>query len=188
MFECMTEWMMPPLNVWQGTGKSPLRAGVRHNMVVPYGSYRCADGEVMLAVQTDREWRRLCVTVLEAPALADDPRFVSNALRVANRVPLETVMEAHFSRLTCARVIALLEAADVPTGAMNEVGAVAAHPQLAARGRWVSVRSPGGEFSALLPPHNLHGAPSRMGAVPALGEHTREILAELESDATRRAP
>jgi crotonobetainyl-CoA:carnitine CoA-transferase CaiB-like acyl-CoA transferase len=157
-------------------------------MVLPYGAYRCADGEVMLAVQTDREWRRLCATVLDAPALADDPRFVSNELRVANRVPLEALMEAHFSRLTCARVIALLETADIPTGAMNEVGAVAAHPQLAARGRWVSVSSPGGEFSALLPPHNLRGAPSRMGAVPALGEHTREILAELESGATRRAP
>jgi itaconate CoA-transferase len=188
MFECMTEWMMPPLNVWQGTGTSPLRAGVRHNMVVPYGAYRCADGEVMLAVQTDREWRRLCSTVLDAPALADDPRFVSNELRVANRVPLEALMEAHFSRLSCANVIALLEAADIPTGAMNDVGAVAAHPQLAARNRWVSVGSPGGEFSALLPPHNLRGAPPRMGAVPALGQHTEEILAELESVATRRAP
>ena len=62
---------------------------------------------------------------------------------------------------------------------MNDVAAVAAHPQLAARNRWVNVDSPGGEFSALLPPHNLAGAPPRMGAVPALGEHTDEILAEL---------
>ncbi len=180
MLECMTEWMMPPLNVWQGTGKSPLRAGVRHNMVVPYGAYRCADGEVMLAVQTDREWRRLCATVLDAPALADDPRFVSNELRVANREPLESLVEAHFSRRSRTQVVALLESADIPMGAMNDVAAVAAHPQLAARKRWVSVDSPGGEFSALLPPHNLHGAPPRMGAVPALGEHTKEVLDELE--------
>ncbi len=193
MLECMTEWMMPPLNVWQGTGRAPLRAGVRHNMVVPYGAYRCADGDVMLAVQTDREWRRLCSAVLDAPALAYDPRFVSNELRVANRVSLEEMIEAHFSRRTRAQVIALLEAADIPTGAMNDLAAVAAHPQLAARNRWASVDSPGGPFSALLPPHNLHGAPPRMGAVPALGEHTQEILAELSdaprgSGATRPAP
>jgi itaconate CoA-transferase len=181
MFECMTEWMMPPLNVWQGTGRTPLRAGVRHNMVVPYGAYRCADGDVLLAVQTDREWRRLCATALGSPALADDPRFVTNELRVANRVPLESLIDAHFSARTRAEVIALLEAADIPTGAMNDIASVAAHPQLAARGRWVNVESPAGEFSALLPPHNLHGAPPRMGAVPALGQHTGEILEELKS-------
>jgi itaconate CoA-transferase len=179
MFECMTEWMMPPLNVFQGTGESPRRAGVRHNMVVPYGAYSCADGSVLLAVQTDREWRRLCSSVLDAPALADDPLFVTNELRVANRVPLESLIDAHFAKFSRAQVIALLESADIPTGAMNDVAAVTAHPQLAARNRWVTVDSPGGEFSALLPPHNLLGAPPRMGAVPALGEHTAEILAEL---------
>jgi itaconate CoA-transferase len=179
MFECMTEWMMPPLNVYNGTGKTPQRAGVRHNMVVPYGAYACADGDVLLAVQTDREWRRLCATVLERPSLADDPRFASNELRVANRVPLEAIIDAHFASRTRAQVTALLEAADIPTGAMNDVAGVAAHRQLAARRRWVEVDSPGGAFPALLPPHNLQGAPPRMGAVPAAGQHSREIIAEL---------
>jgi crotonobetainyl-CoA:carnitine CoA-transferase CaiB-like acyl-CoA transferase len=188
MLECMTEWMMPPLNVWQGTGKTPRRAGVRHNMVVPYGAYGCGDGDVLLAVQTDREWRRLCAFVLDDPALADDPRFVSNELRVANRAPLESLIDAHFEKRTRAQVIALLEAADIPTGAVNDIAAVAAHPQLAARGRWVNVDSPGGVFSALLPPHNIQGAPPNMGAVPAVGEHTAEILAQLQSDAIRPAP
>ena len=157
-------------------------------MVVPYGAYHCADGDVMFAVQTDREWRRLCSMVLDSPALADDPRFASNELRVANRAPLESSIEAHSALLTRAQVIALLEAADIPMGAMNDIAAVAAHPQLAARGRWVSVDSPSGAFSALLPPHNLRGAPPRMGAVPALGQHTEEILHELESSATRPGP
>jgi itaconate CoA-transferase len=188
MLECMTEWMMPPLNLFNGTGRTAQRTGVRHNMVVPYGAYHCADGDVLLAVQTDREWRRLCAKVLDAPALADDPRFVTNELRVANRVALESIVDATFGALTQAKVIGLLEAADIPTGAMNDVAQVAVHPQLAARGRWVTVDSPGGAFSALLPPHNLQGAPARMGAVPALGEHAREILAELEGGATRPAP
>ena len=62
---------------------------------------------------------------------------------------------------------------------MNEVADVAAHPQLAARGRWTRVDSPAGPIPALLPPHNLAHTPPHMGEVPALGQHTREILAEL---------
>ncbi len=177
MFECMTEWMMPPLNVYQGTGTAPRREGVRHNMVVPYGAYACSDGPVLFAVQTDREWRRLCAQVLDDASIADDERYVTNELRVKNRVVLETFIENTFAAKSCAEVTALLEKADIPTGAMNDVADVAAHPQLAAR--WVKVGSPSGEFSALLPPHNLQSAPPAMGRVPALGEHTEEILGEL---------
>ena len=73
-----------------------------------------------------------------------------------------------------------LERAEIATADLNDVPAVATHPQLAARRRWASVESPGGTISALIPPHNLQGAPPRMGAVPALGQHTAEILQELQ--------
>jgi crotonobetainyl-CoA:carnitine CoA-transferase CaiB-like acyl-CoA transferase len=72
MLECLTEWMMPPLYVWHGTGAIPARVGVRHNMIVPYGAYACADGMVLFAIQNDREWRGLCADVLARPELADD--------------------------------------------------------------------------------------------------------------------
>ena len=179
MLECLTEWMMPPLYVWRGTGTVPARAGVRHNQVVPYGAYACADGDVLLAVHTDRDWRGFCSEVLGDAALADDARFVTNELRVRNRVALEALIEVHFRSQHRAAVMTALTRADIPTGTLNDVPAVAAHPQLAARGRWVNVDSPGGSIPALLPPHNLQSAPARMGAVPALGEHTREILEEL---------
>ena len=68
MLECLTEWMMPPLYVWLGAGVVPARVGVRHNMIVPYGAYPCADGEVIFAVQNDSEWRRFCAQVLAMPA------------------------------------------------------------------------------------------------------------------------
>lgn len=181
MLECLAEWMMPPLYVWRGTGEAPGRAGVRHNMVVPYGAYACADGAVLLAVQNDREWRRLCGQVLDAPALADDARFATNERRVANRAELERVIEDRFRRYTRADVESWLTRADIPTGTMNDIPGVAAHPQLAARDKWVHVDSPGGPIPALIPPHNLLYAPPRMGAVPALGEHTKEILAELHA-------
>ena len=66
-----------------------------------------------------------------------------------------------------------------PTGAVNDVPDVVAHPQLAARGRWREVNVGGASAQALLPPHNLQGASPRMDAVPALGQHTTEVLGEL---------
>ncbi len=179
MLECLTEWVSPPLYVWQGTGAIPMRAGLRHNMIVPYGAYQCADGAVMLAVQTDREWRRFCEQVLGAPALAEDPRFATNAQRLAYRATLERIIDDHFANSTRAAIALTLERADIPTGVVNDVPEVAGHPQLAARNRWATVATPGGPILALRPPHNLGSAPARMGGVPALGEHTDEVLAEL---------
>jgi crotonobetainyl-CoA:carnitine CoA-transferase CaiB-like acyl-CoA transferase len=179
MLECLTEWMSPPLYVWQGTGTAPARAGVRHNMIVPYGAYACADGAVMFAVQNDREWRRFCAGVMGAPALADEQRFRTNAERLANRAALEAMIVERFRDHGAGEVSRWLEAADIPTGTVNDVAAVARHPQLAARRRWTTVASPGGEIPALFPPHNLGGTAPRMGAVPALGEHTADVLTEL---------
>jgi crotonobetainyl-CoA:carnitine CoA-transferase CaiB-like acyl-CoA transferase len=181
MLECLAEWVSPPLYVWQGTATVPTRAGLRHNMIVPYGAYRCADGAVMLAVQADREWRRFCDRVLGDPGLAGDPRFATNAQRLANRAALEQIIDDRFSRATRAAVTAALERADIPTGVVNEVPDVATHPQLAARGRWATAATPAGQVPALIPPHNLRCAPARMGAVPALGEHTEEVLRELDA-------
>jgi crotonobetainyl-CoA:carnitine CoA-transferase CaiB-like acyl-CoA transferase len=179
MLECLAEWMMPPLYVWQGTGKAPERAGVRHNMIVPYGAYACADGAVMFAIQHDREWHRFCTGVLGRPELADDPRFATNALRLAHRDELEAIIEAHFRDQPGAAVLERLTTAGIPTGTVNDVPALAAHPQLTARARWTTVGSPSGEIPALLPPHNLFHAPPRMDSVPALGEHTQSVLDEL---------
>jgi crotonobetainyl-CoA:carnitine CoA-transferase CaiB-like acyl-CoA transferase len=179
MLECLTEWMTPALYVWQGTGATPARVGVRHNMIVPYGAYSCADGAVLFAIQTDREWRRFCAQVMDDAALADDPRFVTNADRLTHRDELEARIESRFRPHPRALVISWLDSADIPTGSVNDVAAVASHPQLAARGRWTTVGSPGGDIQALIPPHNLAGVVPRMGDVPALGAQTAEVLGEL---------
>lgn len=179
MLECLTEWMMPPIYVWLGTGRIPERVGIRHNMVAPYGAYACADGLVNFAVQNDREWRRFCEQVLCMPAIADDPRFLSNESRLHNRAALESLIGERFEQSTRVELLGLFEAAGLATGAVNDVPAVAHHPQLVARKRWVDVDSPVGVIPALLPPHNLEHVDPRMGAVPALGQHTQEILTEL---------
>jgi len=183
MLECLTEWVSPPLYVWKGMGTVPARVGVRHNMIVPYGAYPCADGQVMFAIQNDAEWRRFCDKVMQQADLADDARFSTNAQRLTNRETLEALIERRFRDHTCAQVRAWLTAADIATGNVNDVPAVAEHPQLAARKRWTTVQSPGGEIPALVPPHNLMSVQPRMGAVPALGEHTLQVLNELGIDA-----
>jgi len=179
MFECLTEWMMPPIYVWLGTGDIPARVGVRHNMIVPYGAYRCADGSVNFAIQNEREWARFCTDVLHLPALLHDERFATNAQRLKNRAELEALIEQQFARLSVSEAIVRLDHAEIANGAVNDVRAVANHTQIAERGRWVKVPSPNGMIPALLPPQNLMGAPPHMGAVPALGEHTQQVLAEL---------
>ena len=179
MLECLTEWMMPPLYTWLGAGRVPARAGARHNMIVPYGVYRCADGAVNFSIQNEREWVRFCELVMGDGALALDSRFSTIPARFANRDLLEPLIEARFGELSEGRLLQLLDAAGIANGAVNDVPAVANHPQLAARGRWVTAETPAGPVPALLAPHNLANAPGEMGRVPALGEHTAEILAEL---------
>jgi itaconate CoA-transferase len=178
MLECLTEWMMPPMYVWMGTGEMLPRAGLRHNMIAPYGAYHCADGAVLFGIQNEREWLRFCGDVLNAHDLAE--RFPANASRLENRAELDAIIEAAFAKLTRAEVVTLLDRAGIPNAAMNNTAEAAEHPQLAARRRWAEAQSPVGPIRALIPPHNLHEAPPLMGRVPALGEHTREVLEELE--------
>jgi itaconate CoA-transferase len=181
MLECLAEWMMPALYVWLGAERVPERAGVRHNMIVPYGAYACADGPVMLAIQTDREWRRFCSDVIDEAGVADDPRYATNAERVRHRTSLEALIESRFARRAMRDVARDLERADIPTASLNDIPSVVAHPQLAARHRWTEVASPGGAIPALVPPHNLAGITPQMGRVPALGEHTHAVLATLDT-------
>ena len=177
MFECLTEWMMPPMYVWMGTGEIPPRAGLRHNMIAPYGAFRCADGLVFLGIQNEREWVRFCADVLDTQALAE--RFPTNAIRLENRAELDAIIETAFAKLTRAEVVAMLDRAGIPNSAMNNAAEAAQHPQLAARHRWAMAPSPVGPIRALIPPHNLCDAAPLMGRVPALGEHTSEVLEEL---------
>jgi len=179
MLECLAEWMMAPIYSWYGTGRAPARAGARHNMIVPYGAYACADGVVYFSVQNEREWRRFCDVVLAMPSLADDERFSTNEKRLHRRVELEDMIEKRLRSMQRSEVLRLLDQASIANSQMNDVAGVVNHPQLAARHRWVDVGSPVGTIPALIPPHNLEHAPARMAAVPALGEHTEEIMAEL---------
>jgi itaconate CoA-transferase len=180
LFDALAEWMGYPAYYTLYGGTPPARAGVRHATVVPYGSYRCGDGQaVLLAVQTEVQWTQFCAVVCEHPEWIDDPRYNSAPNRRINRDVLESAIEEALSPFDRAEVTRRLEAADIPYGDLNEVDQFVRHPQLAGRDRWREVDSPAGPLRAILPPMNLEGFNGRMDAIPSVGQHTDEILSEI---------
>lgn len=102
------------------TGKSPGRMGNAHPSIAPYETFAAADQQVTLAVGTDGQFRRLCA-VIGAPALADDPRFIDNPTRVANRVELRAAIDERLREKTAAEWIEALTAANIPAGRVNNI-------------------------------------------------------------------
>jgi itaconate CoA-transferase len=178
LFESLTEWMSQPMYYAMYTGVPPARTGTSHATIAPYGAFRTGGGgRVQLSIQNDREWHRLCEQVLGRPGLADDPRFATNEARVIARAELNGEIEAALSAHSADEVVALLDTAQIANARLNTVGDLLAHPQL--EHRWTEVGSPAGPIRALPPPISTGGAAPVLGPVPAVGQHTDEILAEL---------
>jgi crotonobetainyl-CoA:carnitine CoA-transferase CaiB-like acyl-CoA transferase len=162
------------------TGTSPGRLGNAHPNIVPYETFTTADGEIAIAVGSERQWPRFCAA-MGVEQLADDERFRTNADRVANRDVLRPLISERFATGTARDWLAKLAAADIPSGPINDVLDAFAMPQAKARAMDVSVDHP------VLGPVRQVGSPFELSATPAsirsapplLGEHTREILEEL---------
>jgi itaconate CoA-transferase len=180
LFDSISEWMSYPAYYTQGAGKRPRRTGAKHATIAPYGPFRVGDGAtIFLGVQNEREWESLCLAVLGDPELAADPRFRGNAHRLEHRAELEARIEARFASLTGEEAIARLDAAGIANAHMNDVEAFLAHPQLRARGRVTQVDTPVGPLMSFLPAVTIPGMTPVMGPVPAVGEHTKALLAEI---------
>ena len=180
MLEALTEWMSYPLYYAFEGASPPARSGAAHATIYPYGPFRAGDGKtVMLGLQNEREWTSFCAEVLQQPALATEPRFSANARRHENRAALQAIILEVFGKLTAAQVVERLDKAQIANARVNTMEEVWAHPQLAARGRWVEVDSPVGAIPALKPPGATSAFEYRLDAIPALGAHTEAILHEL---------
>jgi itaconate CoA-transferase len=180
MFEALGEWMGYPAYYAAYGGREPPRAGASHATIAPYGPFRCGDGyEINLGVQNEREWERFCAVALERPEVVTDPRFQTNARRVANREELHAIINEVFGRLTRDEVAGRLDQAQIAYARMNTMREFWEHPQLAARGRWSTVKSPAGPLQALKPPVTQRDLEPRMDPIPAVGEHTEAILSAL---------
>ena len=180
LLDTMAEWMSYPLYYACDGAPPPPRSGAAHATIYPYGPFRAGDGKVvMLGLQNEREWGAFCEKVLEDPDLARDERYASNPRRTAAQAELRPRIENAFADLTAEQVAARLDAAGIANARVNDMHDLWDHPQLAARERWSRVDSPVGPIPALLPPGLPGGVAARMDPIPALGQHTRQILAEL---------
>jgi itaconate CoA-transferase len=180
MLESLGEWMGNPIYyAYDGQPQAP-RSGASHPSVYPYGPMATGDGRtVLLGLQNEREWVTFCRDVLQRPEVATDVRFDSNTKRSDHREELRALIEESFRPLTAAQVIERLDAAGIGNASVNQIADVWKHPQLAARRRWAEVGSPAGPIPALKPPADNDSFDFRMDPIPALGEHTDGILAEL---------
>jgi itaconate CoA-transferase len=180
MLETLTEWMGNPM-YYSIDGQPPApRSGASHPSIAPYGPLTLDDGHTLLVgVQNEREWRRFCAEVLDDPALADDPRFADNMRRTTHRTLLDEQLHASFKGVGVEEAEARLDRAGIAHARVNSAAALWQHPQLQARGRWTTVDTPAGPVPALLPPGSSDRYTARMDAVPAIGQHTEALLAEL---------
>jgi len=179
LFDGMADWMnVPLLHHLHGAG-APKRSGLSHGMIAPYGAYPVGDGgRIVIAIQNEREWGRFCRQILGDAALAEDSRFRGNGPRIANRGEMDALITAAFAAHGVETLGALLLAAGIAFGRLNEVADLANHPQL----RRVSVATASGPVELVAPPARFAGDSGALGPVPALGEHGDAIRAEFRDN------
>lgn len=174
LFDGMADWMTVPLLHHDYGGKAPERVGLNHPSIAPYGVYALADGEVLLSIQNEREWQRLCLEVLQKPQMASDPRFANNSARVTNRPALDREMAAIFGAVSRDEAVSRMKAAAIAFGMLNGVDGLSVHPQL----RRTTVQTPSGPVRLPAPPAQVTGETPKLGAVPALGEQSDKLRRE----------
>ncbi len=182
LLDALGEWMSQPFYYHVYGGQPVRRSGARHASISPYGPYAVPGGQVFLGLQNDREWKVLCERILHRPDLITDGRFRTNPDRVTNDHLLTPIIEGALATLPAGRLAEMLDEAGIANARLRTPQEFAAHPQLRARDRWREVDTPGGPVRALLPPVTVPGREAAMGPVPALGQHTAAILAELGLD------
>jgi crotonobetainyl-CoA:carnitine CoA-transferase CaiB-like acyl-CoA transferase len=168
------------------TGTPPKRIGNLHPNIVPYQPFRTADGDVILACGNDNLFRKFCEAA-GCAELASDARYATNGKRVENRAELTATLQQVFSERPTKEWVALLEAAGVPNGPINNVAQVFEEPQVKARGIRLELNHPvAGKLPSVASPMRFSGTPLEFKtAPPVLGQHTTEVLKGLlgKSDA-----
>jgi crotonobetainyl-CoA:carnitine CoA-transferase CaiB-like acyl-CoA transferase len=162
------------------SGIPPQRLGNAHPNIVPYQTFRTRDGDIIVAVGNDRQFRRLCEAA-GRPELAADARFATNAARVAQRTTLVPLLAAIIATRDSADWLAALQEADVPCGAVNDLAGVFADPQAQHRGMKINLPHPAaGHAPTVANPIRLSQTPVEYrSAPPTLGQHTDDVLRSL---------
>jgi formyl-CoA transferase len=171
MFDAMADWMTVPLLQHEG-GKTPKRIGLAHPTIAPYGVFTTRDGaDILISIQSDREWRVLANDVLGDVALAADPAFATNVERVKRRAETDARVQAVFGATDVAALAKKLDAAEIAFARVSDMAMLAQHPHL----RRITIATPSGPVSYPAPPR---ARAKGYGAVPGLGEHSDKVRAE----------
>jgi itaconate CoA-transferase len=183
MFDAMADWMSVPLLQHEG-GMPPQRMGLAHPSIAPYGVFKTKDGaDILISIQSDREWRVLAKHVLEDEALALDSDFASNVDRVHRRRETDARVAAVFAATDEAALTEKLAAAEIAFARVNDPGNLAQHPHL----RRMTVDTPSGPVSYPAAPTLLQQQAHGRRRVPSLGEHTERVRAEFMAPAAGTA-
>lgn len=168
MFDVMADWLTVPLLNFEG-GNPPTRMGLAHPSIAPYGVFRSKDGkDILISIQSEREWRKLCIDVLDAPTLPVDPRFKTVVDRVRNRNATDKAVGDVFARYSRQTLLQRLADAEIAFAEVNTMAGLSAHPHL----RRVTVDTTAGVVSCPAPAPIVVGESRVYGEVPALGADT----------------
>jgi formyl-CoA transferase len=166
MFDVMADWLAVPL-LNSEAGNPPQRMGLAHPSIAPYGVFRSKDGrDILISIQSEREWKKLCADVLDQPDLPNDPRFANMVERVRNRKLTDASVGASFATMTREVLLKRLSDADIAFAEVNTMADLAGHPHL----RRIEVGTPNGPVTYPAPAAIVVGEPRHYGAVPGIGE------------------
>jgi crotonobetainyl-CoA:carnitine CoA-transferase CaiB-like acyl-CoA transferase len=179
LFESALSMLSYQATAYLTSGTLPHRHGSAHRAIVPVDAFAARDGNVMVCAGNDRQFRKLCA-LLGAPELADDERFATNPARVAHRVEVTEALARLVAPFARDDLVAAGEAGGVPIAPVNDLDAVFAHPQVAAREMLVTLEHPTvGTMRDVACPIKLGTTPATHDlAPPLLGQHTVEVLTE----------
>jgi itaconate CoA-transferase len=179
MFDAMADWMTVPL-LQEEAGFPPKRIGLAHISISPYGAFRSRDGvDILISIQSDREWRTLAEKVLGDAKLAANPAFATNVERVKRRAETDGRVAKVFGELDAGALEQKLAAADIAFARVNGPADLSHHPHL----RRISIGTPSGPVSYPAPAEQRASSSRHYGPVPALGEHTARVRAEFMTTA-----
>ena len=180
MLESLAEWTSAPTFNAVGNGVVPPRSGHRHTMIAPYGLYGLADGtDVLVGVQSNRDWAAFAEHVLLDTALITDERFANNVDRITNIEALETVIDTAFMAVPAEEILGRLRTGKVTHSQVRDPLALWQHEQLRARDRFMTVSTPTGEAEVYKSPFNISGISGTVPTVPALGEDATKLVERL---------
>jgi formyl-CoA transferase len=170
MFDVMADWLTVPL-LNSEAGSPPKRMGLAHPSIAPYGVFRSSDGkDVLISIQSEREWKKLCAEVLGQPKLPEDPRFANMVERVRNRALTDKAVGDSFAAMMRDELLKRLADADIAFAEVNTMADLTVHPHL----RRIEVDTPNGVVAYPAPAAIFVGEERQYGAVPAIGERKEQ--------------